>query len=424
MKWVKKIVWICLLLSILTLPVWADGPARIERTTVNGMPILLQRTNSEVVEVTMLLKSGSGLDGKKKGTAELMNMLVYLKLLSAPESLGSVNVLTRPDYTEIRIQASAENLKNVLVELESLLTTPLYSYDVIMDLKQFLIADIKGMPAFNKTYYETNRSFYGPDHPYNDYLEPEVVESITGHDVYRWYRQTYQPGNAILSIAGGVKESMDQIAKIFSNMLYESVDQRLLIQPVIPNQTRLIEREDYNGRIASICMGFGAPRIQDPEYPAFRIIAYYLENYQYYFEKLRIEEGLMYTGMVYYSYLERPQAPNIVFLTMTDPDDLFLVEAKTLDIIEELKEKGIEQSMIAQIAEAIEKEGKSRIQAVIGASRRNVMSYYLQNQLVYDENLWPKLKQVTTADIQKAAAKYLNHYVRVAYVPREKPDNF
>ncbi|HPT86752.1 MAG TPA: insulinase family protein [Bacillota bacterium] len=424
MKFIKKMVWMVLFASILALPVWADGPARIERTTVNGMPILLQRTNSDLVEVTMLLKSGSGLDGKKKGTAELMNTLVYLKLLGAPESLGTVNVLTRPDYTEIRIQASAENLKKVLVELENLLTSPLYSYDVIMDLKQFLIADIKGMPAFNKTYFEANRNFYGPAHPYNDFLEPEVVESITGHDVYRWYRQTYQPGNAILSIAGGVKESMDQIAKIFGEMLYESVDQRLLIRPIIPKQNRQIEREDYNGRVASICMEFAAPRLQDPEYPAFRIIAYYLENYQYYFEKLRIEEGLMYTGMVYYSYLERPQAPNIVFLTMTDPEDLFLIEAKTLDITRELMEKGIEQSIINQIAEAIEKDGKSKIQSGIGASRRNVMSYYLQNQLVYDENLWPKLKQVTTADIQKAAAKYLNHYVRVAYIPKEKPDSF
>lgn len=424
MKFLKKLVWVVLLGSILALPVWADGPAPIERTTVSGMPILLQRTNSNLVDVTLLLKSGSGLDGKKKGTAELMNTLVYLKLLNAPEPLGSVNVLTRPDFTEIRIQASAENLKNVLAELESLLTKPLYSYDIIMDLKQFLIADIKGMPAFNKTYFETNRHFYGINHPYNDYLEPEVVDSITGHDVYRWYRQTYQPGNAILSIAGGVKESLDQVAKVFSKMLSESVDRRLLIKPVIPEKNSLVNREDYNGRIASICMGFGAPRIQDPEYPAFRIIAYYLEEYQYYFEKLRIEEGLMYTASVYYSYLERPQAPNMVFLTMTDPDDLHLVETKTLAITRELMEKGIEQSMIAQIAEAIENDGKSKIKAGTGASRRNVMSYYLQNQLVYDENLWPKLKQVTTADIQKAAAKYLGHYVRVAYIPKEKPASF
>lgn len=67
MKFIKKMVWMVLFASILALPVWADGPARIERTTVNGMPILLQRTNSDLVEVTMLLKSGSGLDGKKKG---------------------------------------------------------------------------------------------------------------------------------------------------------------------------------------------------------------------------------------------------------------------------------------------------------------------------------------------------------------------
>jgi predicted Zn-dependent peptidase len=405
-------------------PAQAEEPFRIERATVNGMNILLQKTSSKLVDITLLLKSGSGLDPKgKKGTAEIMNSLVWLKLKYSKAELGQVDIRTFPEFTLVTITATTGNFNRALEEIKYLLSYPLYSYDIITDLKGFISTGVKGQPAVSKSYYEFSREFYGADHPYNDGMDPDQISAINGRDVYRWYRQTYQPGNAILSISGGVSQSIEGIQKVFVKLESESVDNGFLIDPILLDHNQQVEREDPNGKVASISIGFSAPRFQDPEYPAFRIIAYYLEEYQHYFEELRVKEGLVYAGFVYYNYLEKPKAPCIVFLTMTGPESLNLVQAKTLEVADKLAGDGIDQKEIDQVVKAIKVESAARKAAGKGFATRNALSHYLQNQLANDDNLLPKLEQIKTDDIKKAAAKYFKHYIRVAFIPQKIEDN-
>lgn len=397
----------------------------INRTTVNGMTVLLQKSESPVVSFTLLLKSGSGLDPvNRKGTAEIMNSLVYLKLSNTQDKLSQVNLMTYPDYTLITIKSSPGDVDTVLKEIKELLSYPLYEYDIISDLKKLYSTDLKAIPGYARAYYELGKEFYGVNHPYNDLMNPETMLSITGHDVYRWYRQTYQPGNAILSISGGIGQDIKYIEKFFANMLSEKVDRSLMIQPVIPEQTKQMELEDPNGRIASIGFAYAAPRLQDPEYPAFRILTYYLEEYQHYFDELRVKSGLIYAGFVMYNYLEKPKAPNIIFLTMTSPEKLNKVESKTTEVVNQLINRGIDQAIIEKVVKAIKTEAEAAKKAGNGIATRNALSYYLQNQIIYDENLWPKLEKVKTDDIKAAAAKYLKNYVRVSYIPKEIAENF
>lgn len=422
---VKKLVVVFLLLTICGSLAFAADNTWIDRTTVSGMNIFLQKTKSEVIDIALLLKSGSGIEPcDKKGTAQIMNQLVEMKLSYGPAKVGFVGVYTFPDYTLVTLKTIPSNLHRTLQEIKELLSSPLYDYDIISDLKKFSSTSLKDNSSISKAYYEFNQEFYGKGHPYNDYLDPEVIPTITGADVYKWYRQTYQPGNAILSITGQVDESIGSIEKEFSNLMTESVDHRLTVRPVLLDSNRTLNGEDPNGRIASICIGFAAPRLQDPEYPAFRVLAYYLGEYMHYFEELRVKEGLFYWGDVLYNYLGNPKAPNIVFLAMTDPENVQKVEIRTLDVVRELTDSGIEQSEIAKVVAAMVAEGKARTEEGNASATLNALSYYLQNQLLYDENLWPKLKQVTTADIQKAAAKYFKYHVKVAFLPKELPDNF
>jgi predicted Zn-dependent peptidase len=413
--------WLFLILVVLgaaTLPVGAESnPPRIEHTTINGMQVLLQRANSELMEVSLLLKSGSGLDPQtKQGAALVMNSLVNLKL-SGGDEYGDVEINTYPDYTVINFSTTGDELTRVLQEVRELLTLPLYNYDIIADLKDLYSTDLLATSVWAKAYRKFGEYFYGADHPYNEKMDPETLKAIAGEDVYRWYRKTYQPGNAILSIAGGTKLSMKKIEKIFKKMNGETVDHRLLIDPVIPSQDQRLQFEDPNGRIATLCMGYAAPRIQDPEFPAFRVLNHYLENFQHYFEELRVKEGLMYTGFVYYNYPEKPRAPSMVFMAMTESDNLAKVETETVAVVNNLIKNGIEQSQIDQVVKTMKAEADNQAIAGKGVSYRNALSEYLQTSLLYDVNSFALLKKVTTADIKQAAAKYLRHYVRVNYIP-------
>jgi predicted Zn-dependent peptidase len=418
----KKII---LMLSILMLvvgfaPVFAktDLP-QIHRTTVSGMTLFAQNTDSSLVEVTLLLKSGSGIE-QKKGVAAIVNQFVSGVLDYYQKKSGWVSsaVYTYPDYTMIKIKSSPKRLKSVLIILKDLLTYPLYDYDFVSDLQNLISTDLKATSSITKAYFDFNREFYGAEHPYSNDLDSESIKSINGNDVFKWHRSTYRPGNAILSISGGFKERLKTLEKIFRHMPSGVIDNRLMVKPIVLDKISQLEEVDLNGRVASITIGYAAPRMKDPEFPAFRIIAYYLEEYQHYFEELRVKEGLIYAGLVYFNYLEKPNAPNIAFLTMTEPKLIDRVETRTVEVLKGLAEKGLEQEEIARVIEAMKTRSSITQVEGRGLATVNALSYYLETQLVYDQNLWVKLEQVTTTDIQKAAVKYFQNYIKVAYIPR------
>ncbi len=420
---IKKIVFlICLLLVISGFgSVGAETElSRIERTSVSGMTLLAQKTSSSLVEVTLLLKSGSGLD-QKKGTAILVNQFVsvYLNYHQVNSGWVGTSVETYPDYTMIKVQSSPRRLKSVLVVLKDLLVYPLYDYDFASDLQNLISTDLKATSSIVKSYYDFNREFYGEAHPYNDDLDSASIKSINGNDVFKWHRLTYKPGNAILSISGGFKESLKSLEKMFRNLPSATIDNRLMVKPMILNKISRLQEVDLNGRVASISIGYAAPRIKDPEFPAFKIIAYYLEEHQHYFEELRVKEGLIYAGFAYYNYLEKPNAPNIAFLTMTEPKLLNRVETRTVEVLKGIIERGLEPKDISLVIRAMKTRSSIGQKEGRGLATVNALSYFLETQLVYDHNLWTKLEQVTTADIKKAAAKYFQDYIRVAYLPKE-----
>ena len=402
-------------------PVRADAEIpRIERLSINGMTVFAQKTDSKLIEVTLLLKSGSGMD-PRKGAAIIVNQFVggLLHYYRVNSGWVDTDVETYPDYTLLKIRVSSQRLKSVLKVIRDLLVYPLYDYDFASDLQNIISTDLKAIPAIAKSYFDFTREFYGENHPYNNGLDSAAIDNITGSDVFKWHRLTYQPGNAILSITGDFKERLKYLEKLFSKIPVRSIDNRLLVKPVFIEGVKRLSAEDPNGRVASISIGYAAPRMKDPEFPAFKIIAYYLEEYQHYFEKLRVEEGLMYAGFVYYNYLEKPNAPNIAFLVMTEPQLLDRVEKRTVAVLQRIIEAGLEQTEISAVIQAMRTRSELARVNGRGTATLNALSYFLETQLVYDQRLLAELERVTTDDIKKAAAKYFQDYIRVAYLPKE-----
>ncbi len=419
----KGIILLGLFLAISSLgPVKAETRVlHIERATINGMSVITQKNDSSLVEVTLLLKSGSGLD-PKKGAALLVNQFVggVLGYYRVKSGWVKANIETYPDYTLIKVQTSPRRLKSVLKVFKDLLIYPLYDYDFASDLQNLISTDLKAISSIAKSYFDFNREFYGVDHPYNDSLDSASIEGITGNDVFKWHRLTYRPGNAILSISGGFKENMKYLEKFFREMPRGTIDNRLMVKPVNLNKIRQFKEVDLNGRVAAISIGYPAPRMRDPEFPAFKIIAYYLEEYQHYFEELRVKEGLIYTGFAYYNYLEKPNAPNIAFLTMTEPQLLDRVEIRTIEVLQKIVESGLGPDELATVIRAMKTRSSIYREDGKGLATANALSYYLETRLVYNQSLMAKLEQVTNDDIKKAAAKYFQNYIRVAYLPNGK----
>jgi zinc protease len=412
---------ICLWILSSTWPVLAEGPSRIERTNASGMSIMLQKNQSEVAQIVLLLKSGSGLEpADKKGIAQIMNNIVYWILQSdSKDSIGSVDVQTNPDYTVINLTTLARNTRPVLEKIKFLLSEPIYSYDDVVDLQKYTRSRIKSRVGIIQPYIRFTQEFYNTVLPYNDWPSQKSLNAITGADVYQWYRQTYQPGNAVLSISGKIPQNISDVEKFFSAIKSESVDHRLLVAPVLLTESKQIEQEDQNSKAASVCIGFAAPPIRDPDYPAFKLITFYLGDYFEYFDELRLKYGLFYTPVVFSNELEKPSAPNLVLISMTDSDHVKMVESESFKLTTRLIEKGIEQEEIAKVLTAMKAADEANQASGANIAFLNAVSYYLRTQLVYTDALWPKLQQLKTEDIKRVAAKYLKNYIQVVYNPKQ-----
>ncbi|NLY76100.1 MAG: insulinase family protein, partial [Firmicutes bacterium] len=219
---IKKLVLIgCLMLAVFGFePVRADAEIpRIERLSINGMTVFAQKTDSKLIEVTLLLKSGSGMD-PRKGAAIIVNQFVggLLHYYRVNSGWVDTDVETYPDYTLLKIRVSSQRLKSVLKVIRDLLVYPLYDYDFASDLQNIISTDLKAIPAIAKSYFDFTREFYGENHPYNNGLDSAAIDNITGSDVFKWHRLTYQPGNAILSITGDFKERLKYLEKLFSKI--------------------------------------------------------------------------------------------------------------------------------------------------------------------------------------------------------------
>lgn len=401
-------------------PVLAGDSDGIQQTAASGMNIILQKNQSEVAQIVLLLRAGSGLEPQgKKGIAQIMNNIVYWILQSnSKDSIGSMDVQTSPDYSVINITTLARNIKPVLGKIKFLLSEPIYSYDDVANLQKYACSRIKSRMGMVQPYIEFNKAFYGESHPYNDWPNPKTLESITGADVYRWYRQTYQPGNAILSLSGKIPQNIGDLEKYFSDMRSETVDHRMFVSPVNLTANRSIEQEDKNSKAASICIGFAAPRILDPDYPVFKLITFYLADYFEYFNELRLKHGLFYSPVVFSDEFEKPSAPHLVLISVTDPAHVEAVEAETVKLMTKLMEKGIEQEEIAKILAAMKAADDAKSASGENTAFLNAFSYYMRTQLVYNQVLWPKLQQIKTEDIKRVACKYLKNYIQVVYSPK------
>jgi predicted Zn-dependent peptidase len=349
-----------------------------------------------------------------------MNNIVYWILQNgARDSVGSVDVQTNPDYTLIHLVTLTRNMKPALEKIKFLLTQPIYSYDSVVDLQKYACSRIKSQIGLIQPYIRFTKEFYGDGHPYNQWPSRESLQAITGPDVYKWYRQTYQPGNAILSISGKIHQNISDLENFFSGMKSEPVDHRLLIQQVLLTANKQIEQEDKNSKAASICIGFAAPRIQDPDYPAFKVITFYLSDYFEYFDELRVKHGLFYTPVVFSNEFENPGAPNLVLISMTDPDHIKAVEVETLKLIKRLMDQGIEPGELAKVLKAMKAADEANQASGENMAFLNAFSYYMRTQLVYNEALRLKLQQIKTEDVKRVAGKYLKNYIQVIYSPKQ-----
>ena len=139
-------------------------------------------------------------------------------------------------------------------------------------------------------------------------------------------------------------------------------------------------------------------------------------------EKLREELGGMYSGGFYGSIQKRPYVHySITASVPTGPESVDKLTAALLDLIKNTQQKGVDQKNLDKVKETLKKQYRTRLQDneywLDGLSQAFIDKNNPELILDYEK----RVDALTTADLQKAAQKFLNmnNYVKAVLSPED-----
>jgi zinc protease len=331
------------------------------------------------------------------------------------ESKGmSLSVASDADAIEVTGSAVHEDFGELLSVLSDVLTQPSFEAAEIAKVKERLRqAILASRDTPSSVAFENLGAALYPNHPYGN--EGKRVEAnlnkITRQDILNFYRRLFVPQNMVISVVGNFDPV---VLKSALSALYppcgDYKPKRIPVPPVpaISKSQTVTERRP---KLSATWMAQGwlAPSIEDrKDFIALKVLNSLLGTgmSSRLFTDLREKQGLAY--VVGSAYPSREQASRFMMYIGTDPVNIEKVKAGFAEEIRRLREELVPEQEL--------KEAKSKL---IGSfalahdtnlNQAYFLGLYESLGVGYEfDREYPKLvEQVTAADIQRVARKYLS----------------
>jgi predicted Zn-dependent peptidase len=270
----------------------ASFPSIARRTLPNGLELaVVSRKTLPIVELRLLVRSGTASDASKPGVAAVAGELTKAggagpwnaeALLERAESLGAdLNVLTDRDSTRISIGVTTGDLEPALEILSAVATKPRFDAKEFGKLRTREIeraqASAKSSAGYAAAMILYRELFEVPTaiHPYSRYdALPGELGKLTLQDCKAWHKQHMTPKNAVLIAAGDVDpESFAKAAeKAFGTWQGERPEQPSFSDPQ-PDAERHLYLVDRPGSGQSqVMVGRLGPVRQTPDWPSLAVM--------------------------------------------------------------------------------------------------------------------------------------------------------
>jgi zinc protease len=200
----------------------APFPAISHRALTNGFELrVVERHATPIVELRLVVRSGSATDGEKPGLAAVAGELLKAggaggltpqKLVERAELLGaSLDVTTDRDATRISLAVPSGDLDAALELLSDVALKPAFAAVEFDKLKAREIERVKSSARGSASWAAAMilyRELYDQPigvHPYSRYdAMPQDLERLKLADCRAWHKANFVPSNASLIIAGDV----------------------------------------------------------------------------------------------------------------------------------------------------------------------------------------------------------------------------
>ncbi|MDF5722988.1 MAG: pitrilysin family protein [Rhizonema sp. PD37] len=420
----------------------------------NGLTVLTKEVHTApVVTVQAWYKVGSrneepGVNGIAHQLEHMMfrgtkdRPIQFGRLLSA---LGSdSNAFTNYDQTAYYNTVERDKLKALLVLEADRMQNALIDAKKLSQEKRIVISELQGYE--NSPDYRLNRAVMRaafPNHPYGLPIggTKADVEKFQVEEVQKYYHNFYNPNNAVVVIVGDfsteptlqiVKEIFEKIPKgvsrggfntdniatppkILTNppLQKSEVNNRKTFSPspTLPlSHSPIVLREPGAGALLQAV--YPLPDVNNPDVPALDVMDSILtEGRNSRLKRVLVESGLAsdVTGYVV-NLLELGwyQLSVVAFKTQ----DLRKIDSALSHALAEFSQKEVTQQEVSR--------AKRQLEATVTLGNRDINNLAMQlgndettaGDYRYTTNYLAALRQVTTADVQRVANKYLKQEAR------------
>jgi zinc protease len=257
----------------------------------NGLVVrVIERHQLPVVQLDLVVKSGSATDRDKPGLASVAGELLKAggagkwqsrALLEAAESLGStLDISTDRDSTRVTMSVTRDHFADALDIVGAVTLKPRFDPVEFKKLKQRETDRVKSLARTSAAWAASmvlwNKLFELPAavHPYSrfDALAKDL-DQLRLEDCRAWHKREFSPKNAVFVIAGDVdaKEAKDQVARALGAWTGDAPEPPTFTAPMPPGtiSVQLVDRP--SSPQAEVNVATLGPERQSAEWPDLRV---------------------------------------------------------------------------------------------------------------------------------------------------------
>ena len=402
-------------------------PKHFTKTLDNGMQIVVipMDNDSGVITTDIYYKVGSRNEVMgKSGMAHMLEHLAFKSTEKLKEgefdtivkSRGGVNnAATGFDKTHYYIKTASKNLA-LSMDLFAELMHNLKLTDEEFQKERDVVAEERRLRTDNNPmgylYFRVFNTHF-TYHPYH-WLPIGFMEDILSwkiSDIRDFYQRYYQPGNAILVVAGDIQpeEVFTEAKTYFGKIKNEhSIPKVTAVEPKVDGAKRAILHKESN-TVDTIAITYSIPNYEHEDQVALSAISHILSSGKSsWFEKTIVNDKQL-ANQVYGYNMELTDPGVFLIMAMCSPQaSLDVLEKEILLQLDKLKNGDVTQAELDKVkintkAEFIYSlESSSSVAGLYG-------DYYvkgnIQPLLEYEE----KLDKITLKDISDTAKKYFDH---------------
>jgi predicted Zn-dependent peptidase len=266
----------------------APFPSITHRDLENGLGLrIVERHVHPIVELRLVVRSGSASDGEHPGLAAVAGELLKAggaggmnpeQLVRRAEALGAdLDVTTDRDSTRIALGVTSGDFEKALDILAAVATKPAFAPVEFNKLRAREIERVKsaarGSAAWAASMVLYRELFEIPTaiHPYSRFdAQPAELEKLTLESCRQWHKANFVPANASLVVVGDISPDRVEAAakKAFGDWKSQPAPNLSVGTPFPPQRQEVFVVDRPGAAQSQIYVGLLGLARSNPDYPA------------------------------------------------------------------------------------------------------------------------------------------------------------